>query len=386
MKPHNHETIKPCCQKEKEDDIVLNKDPVCGMNVAEDDNSLHYEFKGTDYYFCSSHCLKAFTKNPISYLSDQGEVSKASSNNRPVIFGTLGVGVLLVIFFGIVTLANGSIGSAFQEFKRIWYWIFILASGFGFQLGLFTYLKQRIAERTIGATSEVAASGTVTTGSMVACCAHGLVNVLPLVGISAAAAFLATYQLPLILIGVFSNLIGVTIMLSIIQKHNLLPQNAFGNFIADHSMKKFRNGLIAVGLVIVALTFFNTAAQSATQANDIGQNTVITLKAKTDNQKSVKVKVTPQEIRFDEPVQFKIVFDTHSVDLSFDLTAISTLELDNGFVIRPEKWDGAAPGGHHRSGTLIFKSIPKETKLLKLTLRNVAGVPERTFVWNLTSE
>jgi len=309
-----------------------------------------------------------------------------SGNNRPVVFGTLGVGVLLVIFFGIVTLANGSIGSAFQEFKRIWYWIFILASGFGFQLGLFTYLKQRIAEKTIGATAEVAASGTVTTGSMVACCAHGLVNVLPLVGISAAAAFLATYQTPLILIGVFSNLVGVTIMLGIIQKHNLLPQNAFGHFVAGHNMKKFRNGLIAVGVIVVALTFFSTAAQSATQANDIGQNAAIILKAKTDNQKSVKVKVTPQEIRFSEPVQFKIVFDTHSVDLSFDPVVISTLEVDNSLVLNPEKWDGAAPGGHHRSGTLIFKSIPKGTKLLKLTLRNVADVLERTFVWNLISE
>ena len=384
MKSHNHETTKPCCQEKS--DLVSSKDPVCGMNVSEKDNSLHHEFQGTDYYFCSSHCLKAFAKNPVAYLSDQDEVSKASGNNRPVVFGTLGVGVLLVIFFGIVTLANGSISSALQEFKRIWYWIFILASGFGFQLGLFTYLKQRIAEKTIGATAEVAASGTVTTGSMVACCAHGLVNVLPLVGISAAAAFLATYQLPLILIGVFSNLIGVTIMLGIIQKHNLLPQNAFGSFVAGHSMKKFRNGLIAVGVVVVALTFFSTAAQSATNAGTADQDTVITLKAKTDDQKSVKVKVTPQEIRFGKPVQFKIVFDTHSVDLSFDLTAISTLELDNNFVLRPEKWDGAAPGGHHRSGTLIFKGISKETKSLKLTLRNVAGVPERTFVWDLAPE
>jgi YHS domain-containing protein len=384
MKPHDHENFKSCCAKEG--DLVSSKDPVCGMNVSEDDNSLHYEFQGTDYFFCSSHCLKAFTKNPVAYLADQGKINKTNSNNRPVVFGTIGVGVLLVIFFGIVTLANGSFGSALQEFKRIWYWIFILASGFGFQLGLFTYLKQRIAEKTTIATAEVAASGTVSTGSMVACCAHGLVNVLPLVGVSAAAAFLATYQLPLILIGVFSNLVGITIMLGIIQKHSLLPQNAFGHFIAEHSMKKFRNGLIAVGVVVVALTFFSTAAQSATHAGVVGQDTVITLKAKADNQKRVKVKVTPQEIRFDEPVQFKITFDTHSVDLSFDLIAISSLELDDNLVLRPVKWDGAAPGGHHRSGVLVFKSIPKETKFLKLTLENVAGVPERTFVWGLTSE
>ncbi len=384
MKSHDHETIKSCC--ETEGDLALSKDPVCGMDVAEDDNSLHHEFKGTDYYFCSSHCLKAFTKNPVTYLSDQGEINTTSSNVSPVAVGTIGAGVLLLIFFGIVTLANGSLGSALQEFKRIWYWIFILASGFGFQLGLFTYLKQRIAEKTTAVTAEVAASGTVTTGSMVACCAHGLVNVLPLVGVSAAAAFLATYQTPLILIGVFSNLVGITIMLGIIQKHSLLPQNAFGNFVAGHSMKKFRNGMIAVGVVVVALTFFSTAAQSATQVGANEQDTVITLKVKTDDQKSVKVKVTPQEIRFGEPVLFKIVFDTHSVDLSFDPTAISTLELDNNSVLRPEKWAGAAPGGHHRSGTLIFSGLPKETKSMKLTLRNVAGVPERTFVWNLTSE
>ncbi len=384
MKPHDHDTIKPCCQKK--DDLTYSLDPVCGMNVAEEDNSLHHQYKGTAYYFCSSHCLKAFTKNPTAYLSGQGEVSKTASNNRPVIFGTIGVGVLLLIFFGVVTLANGSINSAFQEFKRNWYWILILASGFGFQLGLFTYLKQRVAEKTTAVTAEVAASGTVSTGSMVACCAHGLVNVLPLVGVSAAAAFLATYQLSLILIGVFSNLIGITIMLGIIQKHSLLPLNALGNFVAFHSMRKFRNGLIAVGIIVVALTFFSTAAQSATLAVAAEQDTVITLKAKTDDQKSVKVKVTPQEIRFGQPVQFKLVFDTHSVDLSFDPVAISTLQLDNNLEIRPEKWDGAAPGGHHRSGKLIFKSIPQETKSLKLTLRNVAGVPERNFVWDLTSE
>jgi YHS domain-containing protein len=384
MKPHDHENIKSCCTKEG--DLVSSKDPVCGMNVSEDDNSLHYEFQGTDYFFCSSHCLKAFIKNPVAYLSDQVEINKTKSNNRPVVFGSIGVGVLLLIFFGIVTLTNGSIGAAFQEFKRIWYWIFILASGFGFQLGLFTYLKQRIAEKTTAVTAEVAASGTVTTGSMIACCAHGLVNVLPLVGVSAAAAFLATYQLPFILIGVFSNLIGITIMLGIIQKHSLLPQNAFGHFVAGHSMKKFRNGLIAVGVVVVALTFFSTTVQSTTQAGAAEQDTVITLKAQTDDQKSVKVKVAPRKIKLGEPVKFKITFDTHSVDLSFDPAAITSLELDNSFVLRPEEWDGAGPGGHHRSGILVFKNIPKETKTLKLTLRNVAGVPERIFVWNLTSE
>jgi YHS domain-containing protein len=357
------------------------------MGVKEDDTSLHHEFKGKVYYFCSSYCKKSFIRNPILYLSDhQGSKNKTDNNLRPVAFGAIGMGVLLIIFFGIVTLANGSFSSALQEFKRIWYWIFILASGFGLQLGLFTYLKQRIAEKTTAVTAEVAASGTVSTGSMLACCAHGVANVLPLVGVSAAAAFLAIYQLPLILIGVFSNLVGITIMLGIIQKHSLLPQNALGHFVAAHSMKKFRNGLIAVGVVVVALTFFSTAAQSATHSGGAEQDSVISLKAKTDDQRRVKVKVTPQEIRLGEPIKFKIVFDTHSVDLSFDPAAIATLEFGHGVVVRPDKWEGAIPGGHHRAGVLIFNSIPNDAKSLKLTLQNVAGVPERTFIWNLTSE
>jgi YHS domain-containing protein len=381
MKSHDQNTKKSCCANE---DVLItsSRDPVCGMDVTEEGNSLHHEYKGTDYYFCSSHCLKAFTKNSTTYISDKNEITKVHGNNRPVIFGALSVGVLLLIFFVIVTLANGSVDSAFQEFKRIWYWILLLASGFGFHLGIFTYLKQRIAEKNTIATAEVAASGTVSTGSMVACCAHGLVNVLPLVGVS-AAALLATYHLPLILIGVFSNLVGITIMLGIIQKHDLLPHNVFVQYVAAHSTRKFRNCLIAVGVIVVVLTFFSTAAQSATLGEAAEQDTVIVLKAQTDDQKRVKIKVTPQEIRFGEPVCFEITFDTHSVDLSFDPAEIAILEFGHGVLVKPDKWDGTTAGGHHRSGRLIFKSIPKDTKTLKLILRDVAGVPERTFTWDL---
>lgn len=373
---------RSCCRNKEPG--TFSRDPVCGMEVLKDDNSLQYEFEDRNYYFCSRHCLKAFKKKPGFYLEVRTGRQQTKSKISPPAAGAVGTGILLMVFFGIVTLANGSFDSALQEFSRIWYWVLILATGFGFQLGLFIYLKQRVAEKTTAVTAEVAASGTVTTGSMVACCAHGLVNVLPLVGVSAAAAFLATYQLPLILIGVFSNLVGITIMLGIIKKHGLLPHNALGRYVEAHSMRKFRNGLIAVGLVVVALTFFSTSVQSATPAEAAEQDTAITLKAQSDSQKSVTVKVAPEEIRFGEPVKFEISFNTHSVDLSFDPAAISTLELDNKQIISPEEWDGAGPGGHHRSGILIFKSIPRDTKSLKLTLRNVAGVPARTFVWDLS--
>lgn len=42
-------------------------DPVCGMEV---DEKSQYKtmYKGKIYYFCSSHCLREFQRNPEEYL------------------------------------------------------------------------------------------------------------------------------------------------------------------------------------------------------------------------------------------------------------------------------------------------------------------------------
>ena len=36
------------------------KDPICGMFVEENENSIHYTKEGISYYFCSSQCLNEF--------------------------------------------------------------------------------------------------------------------------------------------------------------------------------------------------------------------------------------------------------------------------------------------------------------------------------------
>ncbi|UCD35460.1 MAG: hypothetical protein JSU90_01110 [Nitrospiraceae bacterium] len=70
----------------------------------------------------------------------------------------------------------------------------------------------------------VATAGGISTTSMVACCAHHLTDVLPLVGASAAAVFLSQYQSVFLTAGVLSNLVGITLMLKIIQKQGLYRQ------------------------------------------------------------------------------------------------------------------------------------------------------------------
>jgi hypothetical protein len=82
--------------------------------------------------------------------------------------------------------------------------------------------------------------------------------------------------------------------------------------------------------------------------------------------------------------------DTHSVDLSMDLSVLATLSTDTGKSINPSQWD-APSGGHHVKGTLTFPATVDDSSLLDggstitLTLQNV-DVPERVFIWTIPQE
>src|ERR1041385_3610685 len=43
-------------------------DPVCGMTVDPQNAAGSFEYKGETYYFCSTHCLHRFQKDPESFL------------------------------------------------------------------------------------------------------------------------------------------------------------------------------------------------------------------------------------------------------------------------------------------------------------------------------
>lgn len=88
---------------------------------------------------------------------------------------------------------------------------------------------------------------------------------------------------------------------------------------------------------------------------------------------------------------FDVVMDTHSVDLDgYDLRKQAVLRNDRGQEVRARAWD-APKGGHHREGKLSFPEktadgsdlIGSDTRKIELLIRDVAGVPERKFEWNL---
>lgn len=107
-----------------------------------------------------------------------------------------------------------------------------------------------------------------------------------------------------------------------------------------------------------------------------------------DEQGAVVFEVTPLNLGTPaNTLEFDVAMNTHSVDLSMDLAALSTLSTDNGVIVQASKWD-AVPGGHHVEGTLIFPSAQDGTSILEgasqLTLTIVdVDAPSRVFEWEL---
>ena len=122
-------------------------------------------------------------------------------------------------------------------------------------------------------------------------------------------------------------------------------------------------------LVAATLLAFNAAAQLAAQKSTAG---------------GVTVTVTPAKLVAGAKTwDFSIVLDTHTQDLSDDLAGSAVLVDDRGNEFKALAWDGAAPGGHHRSGVLKFNAIEPRPQALELRISRPGEAKPRTFRWRL---
>jgi YHS domain-containing protein len=46
----------------------MEKDPVCGMEVADTSDTEQYKYKGKTYYFCTALCKIQFEHDPEKYI------------------------------------------------------------------------------------------------------------------------------------------------------------------------------------------------------------------------------------------------------------------------------------------------------------------------------
>ena len=147
-------------------------------------------------------------------------------NFIPLGVGILGVIFLAAIYFGIVSWAESPEHAVDLFWEDRWLVIPILL-GFGIQAALYSVLKLRLYLPASSNTPEpgaanpapaasMGAGGATSTVAMVACCAHHVADVLPILGLTAAATFLAEYRTVFMVVGLGSNLIGIGVILVIL--------------------------------------------------------------------------------------------------------------------------------------------------------------------------
>ena len=123
---------------------------------------------------------------------------------RPLGVAVLAALGLLAFYLGIITLAQGWSHAIQQLLVDRWF-VAALVAGFGTQMGLFSYLRQlHVACAARGVATSTGTSAT----AMLACCAHHLAEIAPLVGLSGAVVFLNAYKTPLLWLGIVMNGVG----------------------------------------------------------------------------------------------------------------------------------------------------------------------------------
>ncbi len=133
---------------------------------------------------------------------------------RNGLFGTI---ALLSIYAVALSLVSG-FNFMLSQFYRYWYFVVSLAIGFGIQVGLYSYLKNAIRHQNTSG-RVLAVSGTTSTAAMISCCAHYLVNLLPILGAVGIITIVSQYQVQLFYLGLAFNFAGILYMLNRVIKY-----------------------------------------------------------------------------------------------------------------------------------------------------------------------
>lgn len=132
----------------------------------------------------------------------------------------LGSAFIAAFYLGILTWAQGW-DYASSQFARDRAYVLPIILGFGIQAALYSILRFRLfvpVTSTANTGAMMGASGGTSATAMIACCIHHVTDVLPILGLSAAASFLTRYQRPFMLVGIAMNFIGILVMLFVLYR------------------------------------------------------------------------------------------------------------------------------------------------------------------------
>lgn len=134
-----------------------------------------------------------------------------SNIDTPIEHGLIATIILLAIYVAIVSFVSGW-DFMLNQFSRFWYYVLSLAVGFGIQVSLYTYLKNAIKQNA--SPHVLAVSGTTSTVAMISCCAHYLVNLLPILGAVGIISIVSQYQVQFFWVGLAFSFAGILYMLN----------------------------------------------------------------------------------------------------------------------------------------------------------------------------
>lgn len=147
-------------------------------------------------------------------------------------------------------------------------------------------------------------------------------------------------------------------------------------------MKTF--SILTIAVLAVGLLFFTLTKNASTQPQpqQVADSSSQTWLEETNSEGGVWITVQPLDLT-SATWTFRVALNTHSGSLDQDLMKAGELKDDKGNSYKPTGWDGSQPRGHHRRGVLKFRAPSSNPKLITLTIRDVAGIPARSFSWNL---
>jgi hypothetical protein len=146
-----------------------------------------------------------------------------------------------------------------------------------------------------------------------------------------------------------------------------------------------QNSFQSDSVIEVTATPTDDPAILATLFPNMSGNTELT---RSDSQGAIIADITPLNMGVPaDTLDLNVVLTTHSIDLSMDLAALSTITTDTGVKVAATLWD-APRGGHHVEGKLIFPATKDGKRILdgatKLTLTIVnLDAESRVFEWTL---
>lgn len=143
---------------------------------------------------------------------------------------------------------------------------------------------------------------------------------------------------------------------------------------------------LCIFVIILIFILYRFVVNTGENNNDINKKVQTSLQKQTTllkqtSEGTVTVAATPKALTKGARAVFEIQFNTHSVELDYDIAKIAFITDDVGNTLKPISWTGEK-GGHHLSGILTFPPISQDAKSIILSIPQIDN-SDRVFTWNL---